>query len=463
MEKVLTVNSDTDFDHARPPSDTILYGNETVKAVENFAISGTTMPREFISALGLLKSCCAEANLELGLLDERKSKAIQRSAEDVYKGLHYNQFPVDVYQTGSGTSTNMNSNEVIASLASLILDGEPVHPNDDVNKGQSSNDVIPSCIHISAALSIRNKLLPALSDLENSLDTQATRHKNTIKTGRTHLMDAMPLSFGQEISGWSAQVSQCSQSVLESLEKLSELAIGGTAVGTGVNTHPRFAKLVTSNLEKETDVRFKPSENYFCSISSQDTALTASGHLKTLAVCLYKITNDVRWMSSGPLNGLNEVTLPEVQKGSSIMPGKVNPVIPESILMACTQVIGNDATITLAAQSGNFQLNTMLPLIATTLLQSINLLTTSCAALNDKVVKELMVNTDKIAQNLSRNPILATGLNDLIGYDKSAAIAKQAYLQQRTILEVAREMTDLSEDILKSKLDPKSLAGIDGK
>lgn len=463
MEKVLTVNSDTDFDHARPPSDTILYGNETVKAVENFAISGTTMPREFISALGLLKCCCAEANLELGLLDERKSNAIQRSAEDVYKGLHYNQFPVDVYQTGSGTSTNMNSNEVIASLASLILEGEPVHPNDDVNKGQSSNDVIPSCIHISAALSIRNKLLPALSDLENSLDTQATRHKNTIKTGRTHLMDAMPISFGQEISGWSAQVSQCSQSVLEILEKLSELAIGGTAVGTGVNTHPRFAKLVTSNLEKETDIRFKPSENYFCSISSQDTALSASGHLKTLAVCLYKITNDIRWMSSGPLNGLNEVTLPEVQKGSSIMPGKVNPVIPESILMACTQVIGNDATITLAAQSGNFQLNTMLPLIATTLLQSINLLTTSCIALNDKVIRELMVNTDKIAENLSRNPILATGLNDLIGYDKSAAVAKQAYLQQRTILDVALEMTDLSEDILKSKLDPRSLAGTDGK
>tara|TARA_R110000744_G_scaffold79260_11_gene155796 strand:+ start:764 stop:2140 length:1377 start_codon:yes stop_codon:yes gene_type:complete len=436
----------------------ILYGSETAKALSNFTISKLKMPRAFISALATIKSACAQANQELGLLDAEKSAAIQMAAKEITDGFHVDQFPVDVFQTGSGTSTNMNINEVIASLAKQHSQQKiSLHPNDDVNMGQSSNDVIPSCIHLSAAKLISEELLPSLQHLRHTLDAKASEHINTIKTGRTHLMDAMPLSLAQEISGWSSQIRFAYEQLENSLSSLLKLAIGGTAIGTGVNTHPEFAGIVTRILSQSTGLTFTPADNYFRAISAQDTAVHVSGMLKTTAVSLSKISNDIRWLSSGPLNGLNELQLPELQKGSSIMPGKVNPVIPEAVLMACTQVIGNDTTITLAGQSGNFQLNTMLPLIGHTLIQSIQLLSSSSSALADKVIKNMQVNHSMINQNLAKNPILATALNKLIGYDKSAEIAKKAYEEKRTVLDVAIELTDITETELIKLLDPKRL------
>ena len=450
------------FDSAAPKSNEaidILYGSETVKALSNFTISELKMPRAFISALATIKSACAQANQELGLLDAEKSIAIQMKAKEVADGIHVDQFPVDVFQTGSGTSTNMNINEVIVSLVKRDNQFNKVnlHPNDDVNMGQSSNDVIPSSIHLSAAKLISEELLPALEHLRLTLETKASEHINTIKTGRTHLMDAMPLSLAQEISGWSSQIYYVYEQLEKILPSLFKLAIGGTAIGTGVNTHPDFSAIVTRVLAQRTGLAFTSADNYFRAISAQDTAVHVSGILKTTAVSLSKVSNDIRWLSSGPLNGLNELQLPELQKGSSIMPGKVNPVIPEAVLMACTQVIGNDTTITLAGQSGNFQLNTMLPLIGHTLVQSIQLLSTSSIALADKVIKNMQVNHSMINQNLAKNPILATALNQLIGYDKSAEIAKKAYTEKRTVLDVAVELTELSEAELSELLDPKRL------
>ena len=436
----------------------ILYGSETAKALTNFTISELKMPRAFLWALATLKSACAQANQELGLLDTDKSAAIQLAAKEVADGFHVNQFPIDVFQTGSGTSTNMNVNEVIVSLVKRHSQQKIIlHPNDDVNMGQSSNDVIPSCIHLSAAKLISDELLPALQHLSDTLDAKASEHHNTIKTGRTHLMDAMPLSFAQEISGWSSQIRYAHQQLGNSLPSLLKLAIGGTAIGTGVNTHPKFSGIVARVLTQRTGLSFTPADNHFRAISAQDTAVQISGVLKTTAVSLSKVSNDIRWLSSGPLNGLNELQLPELQKGSSIMPGKVNPVIPEAALMACTQVIGNDTTVTLAGQSGNFQLNTMLPLIGHTLVQSIQLLTSSSIALADKVIKDMKVNHSMINHNLAKNPILATALNQLIGYDESAKIAKKAYEEKRTVLDVARELTDISEAELIKLLDPKRL------
>ncbi|ARD44025.1 class II fumarate hydratase [Colwellia sp. PAMC 21821] len=438
----------------------ILYGSETTKALSNFTLSELKMPRAFISALAIIKSACAQANQELGLLNAEKSAAIQLAAKEVVDGFHVDQFPVDVFQTGSGTSTNMNINEVIVSIVERDSQHKvSLHPNDDVNMGQSSNDVIPSCIHLSAAILISEELLPSLQHLCLTLEAKADKHINTIKTGRTHLMDAMPLSLAQEISGWSSQIRYVHEQLENSLSSLLQLAIGGTAIGTGVNTHPEFSEIVTRILAQKTALKFRPADNYFRAISAQDTAVHVSGILKTTAVSLSKVSNDIRWLSSGPLNGLNELQLPELQKGSSIMPGKVNPVIPEAVLMACTQVIGNDTTITLAGQSGNFQLNTMLPLIGHTLVQSIQLLSTSSIALADKVIKNMQVNHSMINQNLAKNPILATALNHLIGYDKSAEIAKKAYEEKRTVLDVAIELTDISEAELSKLLDPKRLVG----
>jgi fumarate hydratase class II len=354
----------------------------------------------------------------------------------------------------------MNVNEVIASLVKRHSQQKiNLHPNDDVNMGQSSNDVIPSCIHLSAAKLISDELLPSLQHLINTLDAKASEHHNTIKTGRTHLMDAMPLSFAQEISGWSSQMSFVHDQLKNSLPNLCKLAIGGTAIGTGVNTHLEFAGIVTRVLTQRTGLELNPADNYFRAISAQDTAVQVSGILKTAAVSLSKVSNDIRWLSSGPLNGLNELQLPERQKGSSIMPGKVNPVIPEAVLMACTQVIGNDTTVTLAGQSGNFQLNTMLPLIGHTLLQSIQLLSSSSTALADKAIKDMQVNHTMINENLLRNPIMATALTNLIGYDKSAEIAKKANQEKRTVLDVALELTDINETELIALLDPKRLTG----
>ena len=384
----------------------ILYGSETAKALTNFTISELKMPRAFLWALATIKSACAQANQELGLLDADKSAAIQLAAKEVADGFHVNQFPIDVFQTGSGTSTNMNVNEVIVSLVKRHSQQKVnLHPNDDVNMGQSSNDVIPSCIHLSAAKLISDELLPSLEHLSDTLDAKASEHHSTIKNGRTHLMDAIPLSFAQEISGWSSQIRYAHDQLKNSLPSLCKLAIGGTAIGTGVNTHPDFAAIVTQVLTQKTGLKLSPADNYFRAISAQDTAVHVSGILKTSAVSLSKVNNDIRWLSSGPLNGLNELQLPELQKGSSIMPGKVNPVIPEAVLMACTQVIGNDTTITLAGQSGNFQLNTMLPLIGHTFVQSIQLLTSSSIGLADKVIKDMKVNHLMINQNLAKNPI----------------------------------------------------------
>ena len=453
-------NDNKTSDHHQMPeqSSEQLYGSETAKALSNFTISELKMPRAFLWALGTLKGACAQANLTLGLLDADKAAAIQQAAREVAKGLHDKQFPLDVFQTGSGTSTNMNVNEVIASLVKRNSANKiNVHANDHVNMGQSSNDVIPSCIHLSAVKLISEQLLPALQHLINTLDDKANEHQATIKTGRTHLMDAMPLSFAQEMSGWSAQLCFVHKQLQNSLQSLGQLAIGGTAVGTGVNTHPKFAATVTRILTEKNQWFISPADNYFRAISAQDTAVFVSGILKTTAVSLSKISNDIRWLSSGPLNGLNEIQLPELQKGSSIMPGKVNPVIPEAVLMACTQIIGNDTTITLAGHSGNFQLNTMLPLIAYNLVQSIELLTSSCTTLADKAIKEMRVNHSQIAQSLAKNPILATALNDLIGYDKSAEIAKKAYAENRTVLAVAKELTDISEAELIARLDPNKL------
>ena len=456
-------NDNKTSDHHQMPeqSSEQLYGSETAKALSNFTISELKMPRAFLWALGTLKGACAQANLTLGLLDADKAAAIQQAAREVAKGLHDKQFPLDVFQTGSGTSTNMNANEVIASLVKRNSANKiNVHANDHVNMGQSSNDVIPSCIHLSAVKLISEQLLPALQHLINTLDDKANEHQATIKTGRTHLMDAMPLSFAQEISGWSAQLCFAHKQLQNSLQSLGQLAIGGTAVGTGVNTHPKFAATVTRILTEKNQWFISPADNYFRAISAQDTAVFVSGILKTTAVSLSKISNDIRWLSSGPLNGLNEIQLPELQKGSSIMPGKVNPVIPEAVLMACTQVNGNDTTITLAGHSGNFQLNTMLPLIAHNLVQSIQLLSSSCTTLADKAIKGMSINHSQIAQSLAKNPILATALNDLIGYDKSAEIAKKAYAENRTVLEVAKELTDISEAELIVLLDPNKLINL---
>lgn len=433
-----------------------LYGAQTQRAVNNFPLSGLRMPPAFIHGLGLLKHACASANQQLGLLADDIASAIQQAALAVASGNYDDEFPVDVFQTGSGTSTNMNANEVIAHLASQML-GQPVHPNDHVNRGQSSNDVIPSCIHIAATLQITAQLLPALEYLSAALQRKSTQYSSLVKTGRTHLMDAMPLTLGQEMSGWQQQLANSTVRITDSLARLRELAIGGTAVGTGINTDPAFSATVINVLNEQSKGQFRAKANYFEALSCQDAAVEMSGQLKTLAVSLMKIGNDLRWMNSGPLSGLAEIQLPVLQPGSSIMPGKVNPVVPEAITMVCAQVIGNDTTITVAGQSGNFQLNVMLPVIAYNLLQSIELLANAATLLADKVIDGFTANEDRIAATLTLNPVLITALNNVIGYDKGAQIVKRALQEQRPIVEVAADMTDLEPAQLAELLDPAKL------
>jgi fumarate hydratase class II len=440
-----------------------LWGAQTQRAVENFPISGVTLPRAFIAALGLVKQAAARANTQLQLLPERESQAIQAAAAEVAAGQHDRHFPIDVFQTGSGTSTNMNANEVIAALASRRL-GSAVHPNDHVNMGQSSNDSIPTAVHVSAALAVRRTLVPALERLRDTLRAKEQEVAGIVKTGRTHLMDAMPVTLSQELSGWRAQIEN-GLARLQAVEpRLLELAQGGTAVGTGINAHPDFGRRFSAELAALSGVPFKPARNYFEAMSAQDTAVELSGQLKVVAVSLMKIANDLRWMNSGPLAGLAEIVLPALQPGSSIMPGKVNPVIPEAVTMVAAQVIGNDTTITIAGQSGNFQLNVMLPLIAYNLLQSIELLANAARALAERAIAGFTVNKARLAEALNRNPILVTALNPVIGYEKGAAIAKQAYAQGRPILEVAQQMTDLPRERLAKLLDPAELTtgGIKG-
>jgi fumarate hydratase class II len=440
-----------------------LWGAQTQRAIQNFPPTGLRMPRTFIRALALIKHAAAGANAELGDLPAAVANAIQGAALEVATGRHDDQFPVDVFQTGSGTSSNMNANEVIATLATRIL-GSAVHPNDQVNMSQSSNDVVPTAIHVSAALMLREHLQPALQRLREVLAARCAEFTDVVKTGRTHLMDAMPITLAQEMSAWLTQIGAAEARLSSVTPRLYALAQGGTAVGTGINARPQFGAVFARHLAKRTKIAFIPSENYFEALSSQDTAVELSGQLKVLSVSLMKIANDLRWMNSGPLAGLAEIALPALQPGSSIMPGKVNPVVAESVTMIAAQVIGNDATITIAGQSGNFQLNVMLPVIAYNLLQSLELLGIASRNLAEHALGEFTVNRDRINDALARNPILVTALNPLIGYEKGAAIAKQAYREGRPILDVAAEMTDLKVDELRRLLDPKSLTagGIKG-
>jgi fumarate hydratase class II len=433
-----------------------LWGAQTQRAVENFPISGLPMPREFIRALGLIKACAASANLKLGHLKSAQAVAIREAAERVAAGEFDDQFPIDIFQTGSGTSSNMNANEVIAHIASRDSKGK-IHPNDHVNYGQSSNDVIPTAIQVSAALATHEQLLPALKHLRRTIDRRARELNKVAKTGRTHLMDAMPVTFGQELSGWAAQIGSAIERIEDSLKRMRRLPQGGTAVGTGINADPKFARTVCAELSKASDVKFSPAENFFEGMSSQDAAVELSGQLKALACALMKISNDLRWMNSGPLAGLAEIELPALQPGSSIMPGKVNPVIPEAMTMVCAQVIGNDATITIGGMSGNFQLNVMLPVIAYNLLQSISILANASRLLADKAIAGFKINTARVNEALALNPILVTALNPVIGYEKGAAIAKQAYKRKRPIMDVALESSGLSKQQLQQLLDPVAL------
>ena len=433
-----------------------LWAAQTQRAVNNFPISGLTMPRQFIAALGLVKWAVAGANAELGLLSNDIAIAIRTAALEVAEGEHDEQFPIDVFQTGSGTSSNMNANEVIANIATSKL-GAEVHPNDHVNMCQSSNDVIPTCVHVSAAVAITDKLLPALRMLSQTLEKKSQETGDIVKTGRTHLMDAMPVTLGQELDGWQAQIDHASERLRDTMKRLTALAQGGTAVGTGINAHPKFGDKVAVLLSEHTGVAFTSAESKFAAMGSQDAAVETSGQLRVLAVSLSKIANDLRLMNSGPLAGLGEIALPALQPGSSIMPGKVNPVIPEAVAMVAAQVMGNDATIAIAGQSGNFELNVMLPVVAYNLLQSIDLLANAATCLAEKAIAGFTVNVDTINQALDRNPILVTALNPVIGYEKGAAVAKQAYKEGRPVKDVAREMTDLSEEELDRLLDPAGL------
>jgi fumarate hydratase class II len=434
-----------------------LWGAQTQRAVQNFPISGLPLPRGFIRALGLIKWAAAGASMDLGDLDRVRGFAIQKAALEVAEGRHDAHFPVDVFQTGSGTSSNMNANEVIARLATQYAGGSPIHPNDDVNRGQSSNDVIPTAIHLSAALEVAENLLPALKELSETIGRKAADVGETVKTGRTHLMDAMPLTLGQEMGAWRTQVDDGIARLQGCRPRLHALAQGGTAVGTGINADPEFGARVAALLANRTGLDLRPSRDTFAALSSQDTAVELSGQLRTIAVSLMKISNDLRWMNSGPLAGLGEIALPALQPGSSIMPGKVNPVMPEAVAMVAAQVIGNDATVTIAGQSGNFQLNVMLPIIAYNLLQSIHLLASGARALARSAIAGFAVNARQIAAALDRNPMLVTALNPVIGYDKAAAIAKRAYAEGRPVREVALEMTDLGAERLAKLLDPAAL------
>ena len=434
------------------------YGAQTQRAVDNFPISGITLPKVFIQALGLVKQACANANHDLGGLDENRRRAISSICDDIIDGKLMEQFPLDVFQTGSATSTNMNANEVIARLASLEAQ-DVVHPNDHVNMSQSSNDVIPTTIHVSAAIDCHQQLLPAINHLIAVIEKKADSVESVITTGRTHLMDAMPVSLGQELSGWAAQLQSAMTRIEHSLPEIHQLAIGGTAVGTGINADPAFGGLVAKQLSNSTGLSFKKADNHFSAMSSQDAVVALSGQLKTLATSLMKISNDLRWMNSGPLAGIGEIALPALQPGSSIMPGKVNPVIPEATAMVCAQVVGNDTTITIAGQSGNFQLNVMLPLVAFNLLQSIEILSNAMRLLADKAIAEFSVNQDNIDAALAKNPILVTALNTVIGYELGAKIAKTAYAEGRAVIDVAEDMTDLSRKELEKLLDPKKLIG----
>ena len=437
-----------------------LWGAQTQRAKDNFHISGRPMPAAFIRAHARLKAAAAEVNHGLGVLDAERTQAIIKAAQAIAGGQHADQFPIDRYQTGSGTSTNMNVNEVIAHLAK----GAKVHPNDHVNLGQSSNDTIPSSLRVMAVVETVDALLPALVHLRHTIDQQVKAIGGTVKTGRTHLMDAMPLTFAQEFGAWSAQLASAQGRIEDSLKRVRRLPIGGTAIGTGINAHPKFGKGVAKALTGMTDTKFEQAANLFEGLAAHDDLVELSGQFSALAVALMKIGNDLRWMNSGPLAGLGEIELKALQPGSSIMPGKVNPVIPEALCMVCAQVIGLHQANTVAGQSGNFQLNVMLPLLACNLDEAIGLLAHSMRELADNAIATLKIRKDKVAEALDRNPILVTALNPVIGYEKAAKIAKRAYAENRPVLDVALEDSGLTEKQLRKLLDPTALTkgGIQG-
>ena len=432
-----------------------LWGAQTQRALQNFRISGLPMHPAFIHALAAIKAAAARTNASLGLLDDRRAQAIESAAQQVAAGRWDAQFPIDRYQTGSGTSSNMNLNEVIAHLASrgkLV-----VHPNDHVNLGQSSNDVVPSAMRVACMVALEKRLLPAIEGLRQAIAAQSQALGKTVKTGRTHLMDAMPLTLAQEFGAWSAQLQSAQARLGDAAKRVRRLPIGGTAVGTGINAHPQFGAGVARALQQDLGVALQPAKDRFEGIAAQDDLVELSGQLSVLAVALMKIANDLRWMNSGPLAGLGEIELPALQPGSSIMPGKVNPVIPEAVCMVCAQVMGLHTANTVAGQSGNFQLNVMLPLLANNLLDAIDLLGNAMQALADHAIAGMRVRQDRIEQALSRNPILVTALNPAIGYEKAAAIAKRAYAENRPVFEVAVEDSGLSERDLRKLLDPAAL------
>lgn len=437
--------------------DDVHYQAQTQRAHDNFQFSDRRFPTPAIFALLDIKLAAALANNQLGLLDTTTAKAIQQ-AISASKAVDFSKhFPVDLFQTGSGTSSNMNVNEVIASLASAILQTK-VHPNDDINMGQSSNDVVPACIHISTVRQLKQQLYPAMKNLSDRLDSLADEYSDSVKTGRTHLMDAMPITLGQELKCWQQQLNSAQIKIQQAELSLHYLPLGGTAVGTGVNCHPHFAKLACDYLQQQDQIPWQAAPIPALYMSSQDHTLAMASALKGVAVTLLKIANDLRWMNSGPITGLKEISLTALQPGSSIMPGKVNPVIPEAVAMIATEVIGNETTITIAAQSSNFQLNVMLPLIADKLLSSIDLLTHACTSMTDKVFANFQPKIDYLTQSLEKNPVLATALNSTLGYEVAAKIAKRAEKEHKSIFAIALEETDLDKAELKAMLDPLHLA-----
>lgn len=440
----------------------MLYGASTQRAVENFPISGIRFSREYIRVLALIKQSCAEVNKKLGKLDAKIADPIINSCDEIAQGKHDEHFVLDIFQTGSGTSTNMNFNEVAANIANLKAGGaigskKPVHPNDHVNMGQSSNDIIPTAIHVAAAVAVHENLLPALKGLEQSLGKKTKAFHDIIKTGRTHLQDATPIRLGQEFSGYTAQVRKSIGRIERALPSIYELPVGGTAVGTGINTDAEFGKLVSENLAKKLRIAFVEADDHFEAQAAKDACVELSGAVKTAAVGLTKIANDIRWLSSGPRCGIGEIIIPPVQPGSSIMPGKVNPVIPEALLQVCAQVIGNDTTITIGAMSGSFELNVMMPVIAHNLLQSITTLGNAVKVFTTKCVDGIEANKQKINDMIEKSLMLSTALAPIVGYDKAAEISKKAFAENKTVREIAQSMVDLSKDQLDKILDPAQM------
>jgi fumarate hydratase class II len=442
--------------------DDAYYGAQTQRAVENFPISGIPISKSMIQALGKIKRSAAIVNNELGLLDGERKNAIVQAADEIIEGKFYSQFPIDIYQTGSGTSSNMNCNEILSNRASEIMGGvigakDPVHPNDHVNLGQSSNDVIPTAIHIAANTMLEEELLPALQKLADELDKKAIEFSDIVKIGRTHLQDATPITLGQEFSGYTQMVKNGIKRIQNAQGFLSELAIGGTAVGTGINTKAQFGSLVAKEISRFTGISFIEASNHFEAQGAQDAAVETSGALKTIAVSLSKVANDIRWLGSGPRAGLGELILPAVQPGSSIMPGKTNPVICEAMIQGCAQVIGNDMAITIGGQGGVFELNLMLPLIAHNLTNSITILSNSTNIFTEKLITGLKANKEKCAGYIEGSLAMCTSLAPVIGYDKAAQIAYKAFNSGKTVREIAMEDNVLDKDKLDEILDPKSM------